>query len=67
MVYWIEPLTLDQRVAGSIPVNAWGTFVLQQDTLSTLLLSTQVYLIGNLVGERYLLLDVARVRPFSGP
>ena len=23
MVYWIEPLTLDQRVAGSIPVNAW--------------------------------------------
>ena len=23
VVYWIEPLTLDQRVAGSIPVNAW--------------------------------------------
>ena len=23
MVYWIEPLTLDQRVAGSIPVNVW--------------------------------------------
>ena len=23
MVYWIEPLTLDPRVAGSIPVNAW--------------------------------------------
>ena len=23
MVYWSEPLTLDQRVAGSIPVNAW--------------------------------------------
>ena len=23
MVYWIEPLTLDQKVAGSIPVNAW--------------------------------------------
>ena len=22
-VYWIEPLTLDQRVPGSIPVNAW--------------------------------------------
>ena len=42
MVYWSEPLTLDQRVAGSIPVNAWH-FVLQQDTLSTLLLSTQVY------------------------
>ena len=43
VVYWIEPLTLDQRVAGSIPVNAWPLFVLQQDTLSTLLLSTQVY------------------------
>ena len=23
VVYWSEPLTLDQRVAGSIPVNAW--------------------------------------------
>ena len=23
MVYWIEPLTLDQRFAGLIPVNAW--------------------------------------------
>ena len=23
LVYWIELLTLDQRVAGSIPVNAW--------------------------------------------
>ena len=23
MVYWSEPLTLDQRVPGSIPVNAW--------------------------------------------
>ena len=23
VVYWIEPLTLDQRVAGSIPVNDW--------------------------------------------
>ena len=23
VVYWIEPLTLDQRVAGSIPANAW--------------------------------------------
>ena len=22
-VYWIEPLTLDQRVVGLIPVNAW--------------------------------------------
>ena len=43
MAYWIEPLTLDQRVAGSIPVNGWHFFVLQQDTLSTLLLSSQVY------------------------
>ena len=42
MVYWSEPLTLDQMVAGSIPVNALA-IVLQQDTLSTLLLSTQVY------------------------
>ena len=23
MVYWIEPLTLDQRVADSILVNTW--------------------------------------------
>ena len=23
VVYWIEPLTLDQRVAGLILVNAW--------------------------------------------
>ena len=27
VVYWIEPLTLDQRVPGSIPVNTMpGTF-----------------------------------------
>ena len=43
MVYWIEPLTLDQRVPGSIPRQCLALFVLQQDTLSTLLLSTQVY------------------------
>ena len=23
VVHWIEPLTLDQRVAGLIPVNDW--------------------------------------------
>ena len=23
VVYWFEPLTLDERVPGSIPVNAW--------------------------------------------
>ena len=23
VVYWVEPLTLNQRVAGLIPVNAW--------------------------------------------
>ena len=38
MVYGSEPLTLDQRVVGSI-----HTFVLQQDTLSILLLSNQLY------------------------
>ena len=26
-VYWIEPLTLDQRVAGLIPVNAWHFYL----------------------------------------
>ena len=36
VAYWIGPLTLDQRVLGSIPVNAWHI-------LSLLLLSTQVY------------------------
>ena len=40
--YWIEPLILDQRVECSIP-SMPCTFVPQQDTLSTLLLSTQVY------------------------
>ena len=44
-----------------IPPSA-GTFVLQQDTSSTLPLSTQVYN-GYPVGcERYLLLDLAYVR-----
>ena len=42
MVYWIEPLTLDQRVVGLIPVNACY-FRPLADTFSTLLLSTQVY------------------------
>ena len=32
VVYWIEPLTLDQRVAGSIPVNA-GHFLSFSKTL----------------------------------
>ena len=43
MVYWIEPLTLDQRVAGSIPVTAWHFLSFSKTLLSTLLLSTQVY------------------------
>ena len=43
VVYWIEPLTLNQRVAGSNPDRdrELRTFVLQQDNSSTLLLSTQ--------------------------
>ena len=41
VVYWIEPLTLNQRVAGSNPDRELRTFVLQQVNSSTLLLSTQ--------------------------
>ena len=38
MVYWIEPLTLDQRVASSNPDRELCTFIFQEDKSSTLLL-----------------------------
>ena len=41
VVYWIEPSTLDQRVVGSIPVNAWQFCPSARHSI--LLLSTQVY------------------------
>ena len=46
LVYLIEPLDSGSnkglRIL-AIPVNAWHFIVLQQDILSTLLLSSQVY------------------------
>ena len=63
MVYWIEPLTLDQRVPGSIPVNAWH-FLSFSKTLYPHCCSPPRCINGYPVGcERYLLHDVACVHP----
>ena len=63
MVYWIEPLTLDQRVPGSIPVNAWH-FLSFSKTLYPHCCSPPRCINGYPVGcERYLLHDVACVYP----
>ena len=63
VVYWIEPLTLDQRVPGSIPVNAWH-FLSFSKTLYPHCCSPPRCINGYPVGcERYLLHDVACVHP----
>ena len=63
MVYWTESLTLDQTVAGSIPVNA-GHFLSFSKTLYPHCCSPPRCINGYPVGcERYLSLDVASVRP----
>ena len=62
VVYWIEPLTLDQRVPGSIPVNAWH-FLSFSKILYSHCCSPPRCINGYPVGcERYLLLDVACVK-----
>ena len=59
VVYWIEPLTLDQRVAGSIPVNAWH-FLSFSKTLYPHCCSPPRCINGYLVEFKYyLFLDVA--------
>ena len=66
MVYWIEPLTLDQRVAGSIPVNAWH-FLSYSKTLYPHCCSPPRCINGYPVGsEHYFVLDVTCVRSWSG-
>ena len=61
MVYWIEPLTLDRRVVGSIPV-----MLSFSKTLFPHCCSPPRCINGYPVGcERYLSLDVACVRPWS--
>ena len=66
VVYWMEPLTLDQEVAGSIPVNPWH-FCPSASTLYPLCCSHPRCINGYPVRcECYLSLDVACVRPWSG-
>ena len=61
-VYWIEPLTPDQKVAGSIPVNAWHILSFSK-TLHSHCCSPPRCITGHPVGcEHYLSLDVALVR-----
>ena len=56
LMHWIEPLTLE-KLKG-LPrfdsCQCLALFVLQQDTLSTLLLSTQVQGVGSLWGDKAL-------------
>ena len=65
VVYWTEPLTLDQRVAGSIPVNA-GHFLSFSKTLYPHCCSLPRCINGYPVGcERYLSLDVGMCAPLK--
>ena len=58
MVYWIEPLTLDQRVPSLIPVNAWH-FLSFSKTLYPHCCSPPRCINGYPVGcERYLMWHV---------
>ena len=59
VAYWIGPLTLDQRVVGSIPVNAWH-FLSFSKTLYPNCCSPPRCIIGYPVGcERYLWYELA--------
>ena len=63
VVYWTEPLTLDQRVPGSIPVNAWH-FLSFSKTLYPHCCYPPRCINWYPVGcEHYLLHDVACVHP----